>query len=56
MYSAYYRGYRGRRVKSITFPIQCRYCGKNVFCYKNEYGSRVLFEDLGVPLAETLLW
>ena len=33
----------------ITYPTHCRYCGKNVFYHENEHGSRVFFEELGVP-------
>ena len=39
-----YKGYQRK-----TYPTHCRYCGKHVYYYENEYGSRVFFEKLGYP-------
>ena len=46
MYRLYYSR---RRFGSRTYPTQCRYCGKEVRYYENEYGSRVFFDHLGPP-------
>ena len=46
MYMAYHSRQRAR---SKTIPTHCPYCGKDVFYYKNEHGSRVFFEALGKP-------
>jgi hypothetical protein len=35
--------------QSISFPTNCRYCGQEVYAYSNEFGSFVLFDELGWP-------
>src|SRR5690606_23445479 len=32
-----------------TLPTRCQVCGKSVFFYQNEFGSRVFFDELGPP-------
>ena len=39
-----------------TYPRQCRYCGADIFYHTNEYGSRVLFDDLGSPWPRHECW
>ena len=34
---------------AITLPTACRYCGQQVYAYSNEFGSFVLFDELGWP-------
>jgi hypothetical protein len=31
----------------MVIPIVCRRCGQRVFFYKNQYGSKVFFDELG---------
>lgn len=37
-------------LRSLTVPnARCPVCGMSVFFYRNSYGSRVFFDDLGPP-------
>ncbi|MEF2279912.1 hypothetical protein V3W47_16585 [Deinococcus sp. YIM 134068] len=38
-----------RHRTSFRVPTQCWYCGQDIYIYVNEYGSVVLFDDLGWP-------
>lgn len=33
----------------LTFPSACRWCGQDVYIYTNEWGSFVVFDELGWP-------
>lgn len=35
--------------KNLTIPLVCKNCGENIFLYKNNHGSVVLFDCLGKP-------
>jgi len=34
-------------IKRKTIPITCKFCGERVFYHTNEYGSKVIFDELG---------
>lgn len=34
---------------SFSIPTKCWYCGQQIYIYANEYGSVVLFDELGWP-------
>jgi hypothetical protein len=35
--------------QTITLPTHCRFCGADVYVYANEFGSFVIFDELGQP-------
>ena len=37
----------GADCKTRTFPLDCRHCGRGIFFFTCECGSRVLFDELG---------
>lgn len=38
-----------RHQTSFSIPTKCWYCGQQIYIYVNEYGSVVLFDELGWP-------
>lgn len=39
----------GRWCNTKTFPLNCRYCGEQVFYFSCDHESRVFFDELGDP-------
>lgn len=39
----------GPNCRSLTYPLICRYCGKKIFYFTCNHGSKVFFENLGWP-------
>lgn len=39
----------GRWCNTRTFPLNCRYCGEEVFYFSCDHESKVFFDDLGPP-------
>lgn len=37
------------RGEGLSFPTTCRWCGAEVYVYTNEFGSFVVFDELGWP-------
>ena len=42
-------GTHGIWCNTKTFPLNCRYCGSNIFFFQCDHESRVLFDALGWP-------
>lgn len=48
--STYYKGaVHGEKCNSKTIPMNCRYCGQEVFYFRCDYGCKVFFQELGDP-------